>query len=78
MIIAVAVADLVELVWVALVVTIALSVAASLCVFGITRAHELRRNGSTAATGAYAALGITGGAVIVAGIAAGLAVIITG
>ena len=78
MIIAVALADLVELIWVALAVTIALSVSASLCVLGITRAHELRRSGDGAAATAYAALGIAGGAAVAAGIAAGLAIIVSG
>jgi hypothetical protein len=78
MIIAVALADLVELVWVALVVTIVLSASASLCVLGVTRAQELRRSGNGAATSAYAALGIACAAVVVTGIAAGLAVIISG
>ena len=78
MIIAVGLADLVELVWVALAVTIALSLSASLCVLGLTRAHELRRSGDGAAATAYAALGIAGAAAVAGGVVAGLAIIVTG
>jgi len=78
MIIAVALADLVELVWVALLATILLSVAASLCVLGLTRANELRRSGNGAATTAYAALGVAGGVAVAAGVIAALAIIISG
>jgi hypothetical protein len=77
-IVAVAVADLVELVWVALVATVLLSLAASLCVLGVTRAGELRRAGEGGAATAYAALGIAGGAAVAAGIIGALVVIITG
>ena len=78
MIVAVALADLVELVWVALGATILLSLAASLCVLGLTRAQELRRSGHGAATTAYAALGIAGGAAVAAGVVGALAIIVSG
>jgi hypothetical protein len=75
---AVAIGDLVELVWVSLGATILLSLAASLCVLGLTRANELRRGGRGRAAATYAALGLAGGTAVVAGIAAGLAIIVSG
>lgn len=78
MIAAVALDALVELAWVSLLATIVLSVAASLCVLGLTRAGELRRAGQGGAATAYAALGIAGAAAVVASVAGALALIITG
>ena len=57
---AVAIGDLVELVWVSLAATIVLSLAASLCVLGLTRSNELRRARQGGAAAAYAALGLAG------------------
>ena len=76
MIAAVAVEDLLELAWVSLGATILLSLAASLCVLGVTRANELRRSGNGAAASAYAALFVVSALVIAAGIGGALAIII--
>ena len=77
MIASVAIEDLLELAWVSLAATIALSLAASTCVLGFTRAQELRRAGQSGTAGAYAALGLAGVLAIAAGIVAGLAIIIS-
>ena len=74
----VALSDLVELVWVSLVATIALSIASSLCVLGVTRAGELRRAGQSGAATGYLALGIAGATAVAAGVIGALLVIITG
>jgi hypothetical protein len=74
----VALSDLVELVWVSIVATIVLSVSASLCVLGVTRAGELRRAGHSGSATAYLALGIAGAVAVAAGVAGALAVIISG
>jgi hypothetical protein len=75
---AVAIGDLVELVWVSLAATILLSLAASLCVLGLTRSNELRRARQGGAAAAYAALGLAGALAVAGGIVAGLAIIVTG
>ena len=77
MIASVAIGDLVELAWVSLAATIALSLAASVCVLGVTRANELRRAGQGGAASAYAALGLAGAVAVAAGIVAALAIIIS-
>ena len=78
MIASVALSDLVELVWVSIAATIVLSVAASLCVLGVTRAGEMRRAGHGGAASGYLALGIAGAAAVAAGVVGALLVIITG
>jgi hypothetical protein len=78
MIASVAVTDLLELAWVSLVATILLSIAASVCVLGLTRASELRRSGNGAAATGYAALGVAGALAVAGGVVGALAVIITG
>jgi hypothetical protein len=74
----VALSDLVELVWVSLAATIGLSIAASLCVLGVTRAGELRRAGHSGPATAYLALGVGGAGAVAAGVAGALLVIVTG
>jgi NADH:ubiquinone oxidoreductase subunit 2 (subunit N) len=76
MIASVAVGRLLELAWVALVASVVLAVAYSTCVLGLTRASEHRRAGHAAEATAYAALGIAGAAVVAAGVAGALWVII--
>ncbi len=76
MIAAVAVGDLAQLVWVSLVATIGLSIAGAVCVLGVTRAGELRRDGHAAAASAFAALGLVGGLAIAAGVIFALTVIV--
>ena len=66
---AVAIGDLVELVWVSLAATILLSLA---------RSNELRRARQGGAAAAYAALGLAGALAVAGGIVAGLAIIVTG
>ena len=55
-----------------------LSVAASLCVLGVTRAGELRRAGHGGAATAYVALGLGAVAAVAAGVVAALIVIVSG
>ena len=78
MIASVAVEALLELAWVSLLATILLSIAASACVLGVTRASELRRAGEGGAATGYAALALVGGLAVAAGVVGALAVIITG
>jgi hypothetical protein len=78
MIASVALNDLLELAWVALAATVILSVAASVCVLGVTRASELRRAGHGGQATGYAALGVAGAVGVVAGAAGALAIIIGG
>jgi len=78
MIASVAVEDLLELAWVSLLATILLSVAASLCVLGVTRASEARRAGQGGAATGYAALGVAGGLAVVGGVVGALAIIVSG
>jgi hypothetical protein len=78
MIASVAVQDLLELAGVSLVATIALSLAASVCVLGVTRATELRRSGHAVAAGGYAALALSGVLVVTAGVVFAIFVIVNG
>jgi hypothetical protein len=78
MIASVSLVDLLELAWVSLLATILLSVAASTCVLGVTRASELRRAGHGAAATRYAALGALGALVVAAGVVGALVVIVSG
>jgi hypothetical protein len=70
--------DLLELAWVSLAATVLLSLAASACVLGVTRAGELRRAGDGAAAMRYAALAVLGAVAVTAGVIGALAVIISG
>jgi hypothetical protein len=78
MIAAVAVQDLLELAGVSLLATIGLSVAAAVCVLGVTRASELRRSGHGVAAGGYAALALTGALAVTAGVVIALVIIVNG
>jgi uncharacterized membrane protein SpoIIM required for sporulation len=78
MIASVAVQDLLELAGVSLAATIGLSLAAAVCVFGVTRATELRRSGHGAAAGGYAALALSGVLIVAAGCVFALVVIVNG
>jgi hypothetical protein len=78
MIASVAVQDLLELAGVSLAATIGLSLAAALCVLGVTRATELRRSGNGVAAGGYAALALAGVLVVAAGCVFALVVIVNG
>jgi hypothetical protein len=74
----VALGKLLELAWVSLAATILLSIAASTCVLGVTRASELRRAGHAGLATRYAALALAGATAVVAGVVGALAVIISG
>ena len=76
MIASVAVQDLLELAGVSLAATIGLSLAAAVCVLGVTRATELRR-AATAGRGGYAALALAGALVVAGACVAGSAMIVT-
>jgi hypothetical protein len=78
MIAGVAITELLELAWVALLATILLSIAASTCVLGVTRASELRRAGHPGLATRYAALALAGAVAVAAGVVGALAVIISG
>jgi hypothetical protein len=78
MIATVAIDALLELVWVSLAATIGLSVAASVCVLGVTRAGELRRAGDGGAAARYAALALAGAVTVAAGVVGALVVIVSG
>ena len=78
MIASVAVQDLLELAGVALAATIGLSLAAAVCVLGVTRATELRRGGHAVAAGGYAALALSGVLIVAAGCVFALVVIVNG
>ena len=78
MIAGVAVNDLLELAWVSLAATIGLSVAASVCVLGVTRAGELRRVGSDGAAAGYLALGLSGALLVLAGAVFAVLIIVNG
>jgi hypothetical protein len=78
MIASVALHDLVELAWVSLAATIGLSVAASVCVLGVTRAGELRRVGNGGAAAGYLALGVGGALAVVAGAVFAVLIIVNG
>ena len=78
MIAAVALDALLELVWVSILATVVLSVAASLCVLGVTRAGELRRAGDGSAAARYGALALLGALTIAAGVVGAIAVIVSG
>ena len=78
MIASVAVQELLELAGVSLAATIGLSLAAAVCVLGVTRATELRRSGNTVAAGGYAALALFGVLVVAAGCVFALVVIVNG
>jgi hypothetical protein len=74
----VAITKLLELAWVSLLATILLSIAASTCVLGVTRASELRRAGHPGLATRYAALALAGAVAVAAGVVGALAVIISG
>jgi uncharacterized membrane protein SpoIIM required for sporulation len=78
MIASVAVQDLLELAAVSLAATIGLSLAAAVCVLGVTRATELRRSGHAAAAGGFAALAVSGVLIVAAGCVFALVVIVNG
>ena len=78
MIAGVALDDLLELAWVSLAATIGLSVAASVCVLGVTRAGELRRVGSDGAAAGYLALGLGGALLVLAGAVFAVLIIVNG
>jgi hypothetical protein len=78
MIAAVAVDALLELIWVSILATIGLSLAASLCVLGVTRAGELRRAGDGGKAARYWALALVGALTIAAGVVGAIAVIVSG
>jgi hypothetical protein len=73
----VAIGQLAELAWVALAASVVLSAAYATCVLGLTRMSECRRAGRGGEATAYAALGIAGAAVVAAGVAGALWVIIS-
>ena len=78
MIASVAVQDLLELAGVSLAATIGLSLAAAVCVLGVTRATELRRGGNAVAAGGYAALALAGVLIVAAGCVFAIVVIVNG
>jgi hypothetical protein len=78
MIASIALDDLLELVWVALAATIVLSVAASVCVLGVTRAGELRRAGDGGGAARYGVLAAAGALTVAAGVVGAIAVIVSG
>ena len=78
MIAGVAVDKLLELAWVSLVASVALSAAFSTCVLSITRASERRRAGHDARATAYAALAVGAAAAVAAGVVGAVAIIISG
>ena len=78
MIASVAVQDLLELAGVSLAATIGLSLAAAVCVLGVTRATEVRRSGHAVAAGGYAALALAGVVAVAAGCVFALVVIVNG
>ena len=74
----VAITELLELAWVSLIATILLSIAASTCVLGVTRASELRRAGHPGLATRYAALALAGALAIAGGGVIGAALALPG
>lgn len=61
----------------ALVAGIGVTAAFAIAIFGATRSLEMRRSRRSAEAGAFAALGLLGGAVFAAGIVIGIVVMTT-
>jgi hypothetical protein len=68
--------DLFELLWVALLASLVVSISFSLCVLGATRALDARRGRDTAAETAWAVLGGVAGCAVIAEVAFGIGVIV--
>ena len=78
MIASVDVSGLVELAWVAPLAVLAVSISFSLCVYGVTRASDKRREHEGSAATAYGALALLAGLAFAAEVVLGVAVIVNG
>ena len=70
--------ELLDLVWVAPLAVLVVSITFSLTLLGTTRAGELRRAGQSGAATAYGALALLSGAAFAALVIAGVGVIVAG
>ena len=70
--------ELLELIWVAPLAVLAVSITFSLTLLGTTRAGELRRAGQSGGATAFGLLAVVAGAVFVALVIAGVGVIVAG
>lgn len=68
---------LLDLIWVAPLAVLTVTVSWALVVSGVTRAIEARRGGRVAVAGAYAVLAIVGGALFAAAVVFGLLIMIS-
>lgn len=70
--------ELIDLIWVAPLAVVAVSVTFSLALLGGTRSGELRRDGRGGAATAYGVMGILAGLAFAAIVVAGVGVIVAG
>jgi hypothetical protein len=75
MTLAVDVAGLVELVWIAPLCAVLVTISYSLCVLGATRSSDARRLGDSVASTGWAALALLAGAAVTAEVVLGIGVI---
>jgi hypothetical protein len=78
MIPAVAISELLQLVWVAPLAAVAVTITFSLCVLGAERSTDARRSGQAALGSMWFALALVSGTAMLAAIAAGIYVIVSG
>jgi hypothetical protein len=72
------VSGLLQLAWVAPLAVLAVALSFSLCIYGVTRASDSRREHNGAAATAYVVLAVAAGAVFAGAAVAGVAVIVNG
>lgn len=76
--IALALAELVELVWIAPLSAVAVCITFSVCILGATRSSDARRDGAGGQAYAWMALAVLSGVATLAEVAAGILVIVAG
>lgn len=76
--IALGLAELVELVWIAPLAAVAVCITFSICVVGATRSSDARRDGQGGAAGGWMVVALVAGLATLAEVAAGILVIVAG